>query len=253
MKRKAVGAAVAACILAAGFLGGCGGEDVVSSYAKAASIDVTSDTGAAASEAVPSQTAASSVSSSAETENTDVPAVSENTAQEEENTAVLPQTMTASDGIGTISVPENWENLDGQIEDTLESFTIKAGSPDDGLYLMFSTESSVSTPVPDLQAYFNTVVSGVTTNSQLSDISRQTDTSLTLTNGYPAIRTAFTAIYSGENAADSTDTAGQMQISYWIYAVQAGDYYGQFNCWTNADNAASAGETFDAIVNSLAI
>lgn len=254
MKRNARGAAFAACLIAAGLLGGCGGEDVVSSYAKAASIDVVSDTETASSGDAPSPAAVSSVRSAAESSET--LSASGNTAAENAengNAQALPQTMTASDGIGAISVPANWENLDGQIEDTLESFTIKAGSPDDGLYLMYSTESSVSTPIPDLQAYFNTIISSVTTNSQLSDISRQTDDSLTLANGYPAIRTAFTAAYRSGDAADGESAAGQMQLAYWIYAVQAGDYYCQFNCWTNAENAASAGETFDAIVNSLAL
>lgn len=250
MKRKAVGTALAACILAAGLLGGCGEGDVVSSYARAASIDYEGEAEAASSETV---SAPDSVVDSADTsEASSVESVRDAYSQETAPEAGT-HVMTASDGIGSISVPGEWENLNGQIEDTLESFTIKAGSPDDAMYLMFSSESGVNTPVPDLQAYFNTIVSGVTTNGQLSDVSAQTDTSLTLTNGYPAIRTTFTAVYTEENQADSGSSAGQIRLAYWIYAVQAGDYYCQFNCWTNADNAASAGETFDAIVNSLTI
>ncbi len=149
----------------------------------------------------------------------------------------------STDGTYEILVPSAWSDLKGQLDSTGETeqnYTIEAGSLDEQSFLISNRESKKNSSLVSLTDYSDTLVSAISKSSDFSNIRNGGTSDFTLkTSGFTAKKTLLTVSYQNQD------------LAYYIYAVESGNYYYQFCCWTAATNEGAAGDNFDAAVNSL--
>jgi hypothetical protein len=254
---RKIAAQAAACLLAAALFTGCSGrqQTVTSSQASSeamASVPAVSE--AASSAPVPSAETVSSAADAAET---------------------IPSLTIKIDGKEgskmEIYVPSSWQDLSGQLDpegDSDQGYSIEAGSYTEASFVTAAYESKSNSPVTSLDAYYTTLLSGLTGNTDLfSNVqvhSSPEEISLGK-DGLKGRKILFTATYKGganstdissaassaEEAASDTSSAEGQGIAYWLYTAEDENNYYQFNCWTVSANAEAEEPVFDAIVGSF--
>lgn len=197
--------------------------------------------------AADSSAASKASSKSQETSKADSKAssASEGTLSAADSVATVSYTlkMDSTDGTMEVTLPDNWEDMTGKMDttgDAQQNWVIEAGCLEEESFLTAVGESKTNTALASLAEYSDTIVQAVSTNTLFTDAQASSTEDLTLTSGgFAAKKTKISATYSGQ------------KIAYWIYAVEGSKRYDQFICWTTEDNASSAEEKFDTIVNSF--
>ena len=177
-----------------------------------------------------------------------------------EPTPVPVFTIPSLDGMYQVDVPDDWQNMQGQMNDAGNEFPIEAGSYDNQVFLLVSREPKAGSPFDSLDAFYQALVKRITNNRCLSEVQIFRPSAITLEKtGLAGRKVLFTAMYNpsfgtvgDESAAEETEPALQ-RIAYRIYVTEDTNWFYQFCGWTTGVNAVATEEVFDRVVDSLQI
>ena len=169
-------------------------------------------------------------------------------------------TIPSLDGTYQVDVPDDWQNMQGQMDDAGHEFPIEAGSYDNQVFLLVSREPKAGSPFDSLDAFYQALVKRITNNRALSQVQVFTPSSITLEKtGLAGRKVLFTAMYNpsygageDESAAEEAEPALQ-RIAYRIYVTEDSNWFYQFCGWTTGVNAVATEDLFDRVVDSLQI
>lgn len=169
-------------------------------------------------------------------------------------------TIPSLDGLYQVDVPDDWQNMQGQMDDEGHEFPIEAGSYDNQVFLLVSREPKAGSPFDSLDAFYQALLKRITNNRSLSDVQVFTPSVFTLEKtGLAGRKVLFTAMYNPLFGAEGDESGAEeaalplQRIAYRIYVTEDTNWFYQFCGWTTGFNAVATEEVFDRVVGSLQI
>ena len=219
-------------LLSVSLLAGCGSSSEESS---------TSSSAEDSQEAV--STDSESTSEETDSEESEE-ASSESTADEStEDEIKLSVKITGTDGLMSFTFPEGWSDLNGELDESLDgAYTVEAGALEEAVFFLAASESKGDGDLTGLEEYNDELVSVLTGNEALTNISDQVKDSITLEkSGLTAWKNRFTADYNDQN------------ITYWVITTEDDGRYYQMCCWTATSNATAEEKKFLAAADTFTV